>query len=221
MTNEEMIKDMLMLQDQLNTEILGKDWRDKNLPWLRGVWLECAELVEHHGWKWWKAPPLVDRQQVLLELVDIFHFGMSSDLSAAESLEELAESYRCTLSVRENFNHLVAGDLIKNVEDIARYSLENNTFPEHYFFETLLGQGYTLFDLYKWYIGKYALNTFRQQNGYKSGEYYKFFYGKEDNGHLAEILLELDEKDDVKALVINSLQNIYDAAVRLGDVRKG
>jgi hypothetical protein len=37
------------------------------------------------------------------------------------------------------------------------------------------------------------LNRFRQNNGYKSGEYKKLWHGREDNEHLIELLAELSD----------------------------
>ena len=37
------------------------------------------------------------------------------------------------------------------------------------------------------------LNRFRQNNGYKSGEYRKLWQGREDNEHLIELLDELSD----------------------------
>ena len=43
------------------------------------------------------------------------------------------------------------------------------------------------------YIGKNMLNRFRQNNGYKSGEYKKLWQGREDNEHLIELLAALSD----------------------------
>jgi hypothetical protein len=52
-------------------------------------------------------------------------------------------------------------------------------------------------DLYLWYSGKFELNGFRQENGYKEGTYRKkWFDGREDNQHLAEILQDAKENQD-------------------------
>ena len=48
-------------------------------------------------------------------------------------------------------------------------------------------------ELYALYIGKNMLNRFRQNNGYKSGEYRKLWQGREDNEHLIELLDELSD----------------------------
>jgi hypothetical protein len=47
--------------------------------------------------------------------------------------------------------------------------------------------------LYKLYVGKNVLNSFRQANGYKEGTYIKVWStGKEDNEHLTEIMSYID-----------------------------
>ena len=47
-------------------------------------------------------------------------------------------------------------------------------------------------ELFALYIGKNMLNRFRQNNGYKTGEYRKLWSGREDNEHLIELLEELN-----------------------------
>jgi hypothetical protein len=43
------------------------------------------------------------------------------------------------------------------------------------------------------YVGKNVVNRFRQDRGYKTGEYHKVFGGMEDNQHLIEIMAQLDK----------------------------
>ena len=50
-------------------------------------------------------------------------------------------------------------------------------------------------DLYRGYVGKNVLNTFRQDHGYKLGSYVKTWDGREDNEVLAQLLGELDADD--------------------------
>jgi hypothetical protein len=89
------LQSMLLLQDGVNSKIRS-DWRDANNAWFRAVWTECAELVDHIGWKWWKHQS-PDMPQVHLELVDIFHFGLSELLqqhgTAQEAASHLTETY--------------------------------------------------------------------------------------------------------------------------------
>ena len=47
-------------------------------------------------------------------------------------------------------------------------------------------------ELFELYVGKNVLNDFRQDHGYKTGDYRKLWQGREDNEHLIEALAELD-----------------------------
>ena len=62
--------------------------------------------------------------------------------------------------------------------------------------------------LFAKYIGKNVLNKFRQNNGYKEGNYRKIWGDLEDN----EVLIEVLSKGAVSASEIyEQLQKIYDA----------
>ena len=61
------IETMLNLQDSMNTKV-NADWRRQNFAWYRAIWIECAELLDHYGWKWWKHQEM-DRDQVVLCLL--------------------------------------------------------------------------------------------------------------------------------------------------------
>ena len=75
------IEAMLVLQDEINCRV-DADWLARDRAWYRAVWIECAELMEHYGgWKWWKASR-PDRAQAVLEVVDIWHFGLSMRIDA-------------------------------------------------------------------------------------------------------------------------------------------
>jgi len=75
---------MLTLQDEMNTKV-NSDWREQGFEWYRAIWVECAEMLDHYGWKWWKAQA-PDMPQVELELIDIWHFGLSDLLQSNSSL---------------------------------------------------------------------------------------------------------------------------------------
>ena len=67
---------MLSMQDEMNSHV-DSDWLASEREWYRALWIECAELMDHYGgWKWWQhSTP--DYDQVMLEIVDIWHFGLS------------------------------------------------------------------------------------------------------------------------------------------------
>ena len=50
--------------------------------------------------------------------------------------------------------------------------------------------------LFREYVSKNVLNHFRQDRGYKTGEYKKSWDGAEDNVHMAEILENLSVADE-------------------------
>src|SRR5262249_60428745 len=50
--------------------------------------------------------------------------------------------------------------------------------------------------LYTSYVSKNILNHFRQDNGYKTGEYVKMWRGLEDNAHMEELLKTLDVRSE-------------------------
>ena len=73
----------------------------------------------------------------------------------------------------------------------------------------LSGLGFTW--LQKLYIGKNALNKFRQDNGYKEGTYTKIWNGKEDNVIMIEILEKLEDAHFDNVYV--NLQESYNSAL--------
>ncbi len=84
---KQQIISMLELQDKMNSKVHA-NWRDQEFEWYRAIWVECAELLDHYGWKWWKKQtPDVD--QIALELVDIWHFGLSLMLMSGDSAETI------------------------------------------------------------------------------------------------------------------------------------
>jgi hypothetical protein len=67
-------------------------------------------------------------------------------------------------------------------------------------------------ELYRQYVGKNTLNMFRQDYGYKTGEYRKTWRdGREDNEHLAEIALGEDVTPDYKDVLYQKLLVRYEA----------
>ena len=79
---------MLQLQGEMNTKV-HSEWQEQEFEWYRAIWVECAELLDHYGWKWWKKQtPDVD--QIALELVDIWHFGLSLLLLKSQSVDDIA-----------------------------------------------------------------------------------------------------------------------------------
>ena len=69
----------------------------------------------------------------------------------------------------------------------------------------------TATQLFREYVSKNVLNHFRQDRGYKTGEYRKFWDGREDNIHLAQILEDLAVSDEeLPRELYKSLDERYD-----------
>lgn len=186
---------MLDLQDGMNTKV-NPDWRNAGNEWYRAIWMESSEMLEHHGWKWWKKQES-DDMQVKLEVVDIVHFALSIRLEQESDNSKTAEAIALEFDSPSSTD-----DIRTTIELLARETL----IDQGAHFSIIAGVMDHLdmpFDeLYEIYVGKNVLNMFRQDNGYKDGTYKKIWGGREDNEHLADIIDALDSnaisfKDDV------------------------
>lgn len=194
---------MLELQDAMNTKV-HPDWRERNLEWYRAIWVECAELMDHFGWKWWKKQ-VPDRDQVVLELVDIWHFGLSIVLVDSVSVTEAADKIAAALQTEPQ-----CADFKLEVERFATITLTTKSFDVAAFACMMAGIDLSFEDLYRRYVGKNVLNFFRQDHGYKEGSYQKLWQGKEDNEHLVEVLGLIDSNaEDFKEAVYLALKGRY------------
>ena len=186
---------MLELQDAMNSRV-NANWREANNEWYRAIWTECAEMLEHYGWKWWKHHH-PDLNQVRLELVDIFHFAMSDYLLCGVNNDQVAERI---------LNELSCPDPVKDIRSAIEIMAQSTIADQSMHFSKFANIMHLIemnFDqLYRLYVGKNVLNFFRQDHGYKDGSYIKVWQGREDNEHLSELLASLDSesasfKDDV------------------------
>lgn len=194
---------MLELQDDMNRRV-HPDWRSQDFAWYRAVWIECAELLDHYGWKWWKKQK-PDLDQVKLELVDIWHFGLSILLLGSDSLEQIAAEIAEGLGEGSS-----SGDFRTDLEDFTLITLQTKAFSVAAFARLLDGVGMGFEELYGRYVGKNVLNFFRQDNGYQEGTYTKSWQGREDNEHLVEIVERLDVwRDDFKDELYRELSLRY------------
>jgi len=202
---------MAQLQDSLNANVHAQ-WRAQGHEYYRAIWVECAELLDHFGWKWWKHQS-TDLEQVKLEIVDIWHFGLSQLIR-----EGRIGAGRVDASVVDAFGRLgsvPAMDFREAVEALAGAVLTQRDFPVAPFVELMAALPLDFDELYRTYIGKNVLNNFRQANGYKAGTYIKVWLGREDNEHLFELVGELD--DGSRAFpdeLYRALESRYAAAKR-------
>jgi hypothetical protein len=148
--------------------------------------------MDHHGWKWWKHET-PDNEQIHLELVDIWHFGLSDCLQHCQDKHLTADAlYRSVYLVS-----LVptSTSLLEATELFARDCLQLGRFPTLSFAQLLSSAGMNFQQMAILYLGKNTLNSFRQDHGYKDGQYHKTWDGKEDNEHLSSILRDINTSE--------------------------
>jgi dimeric dUTPase (all-alpha-NTP-PPase superfamily) len=216
-TKKKVIK-MFQLQEKFNVAV-NPEWRDdENRCDMTAIAVEGAELISHVGFKWWKHEES-NIEQAQMELVDIWHFLMSDILRCLN--QKFAEDPNSAIDELHGFYDFIND--IELSTDIDKESiiatahgliggasfsvigLEARVDDE----KTLGGREVVLSafrqlmatlqmsgdKLYSLYIGKNALNHFRQSNGYKDGTYVKVWNGLEDNEHLMNIINGLLAKD--------------------------
>jgi len=78
-----------------------------------------------------------------------------------------------------------SADVMKQVErlmfDVLRRDIFEIEDVLNDFFTLVQMSGLNITTLYRLYVGKNVLNQFRQEHGYKEGNYIKIWNGKEDN----------------------------------------
>jgi len=202
--NREQIQTMLDMQNAMNTKV-HPEWRQQGFEWYRAIWVECAELLDHYGWKWWKHQE-PDMEQVHLEIIDIWHFCLSLLLQQAESDDALVDDIAAAFLAP-----VEAGEFRLAIESFAGGVLTSQSCDVVSFNRLMVASGLDFARLYRGYVGKNVLNFFRQDHGYKDGSYRKVWSGREDNEHLVELTESLDAqsatfKDDLYAALSERYQ---------------
>lgn len=213
------ILEMLELQEQLNKETNGDNWKEgitnkwKIVNWKRCIYMELAEAIDSVSWKHWKnVDGWIDYENFKIELVDIWHFLMSELLLhySHEEIEKMIEEesfYNAKVKlpkqwekqhnaeiddILEPYENLMALSLVKNVDDKEYYQ----SFAEA-FFICLDSAGLSFHELYNLYIWKNVLNKFRQNHWYKEGTYQKIWNGEEDNVVMQRVLESTSGFDNI------------------------
>ena len=161
----EQLKEMFQMQRTLNKSILdefGEEVMTEEKLEL-AIIDELGELTHElkGDWCWWKksqAP--VNRQRVLEELVDVYHFVMTWEMLDNEHLkiEDLLCYYRYYIS---RFGNGVRGDLN---DFINKVSIENDKLQ--YLLDLTERLGFKFDEVYQEYLNKNKINYERIKNGY-------------------------------------------------------
>ena len=202
-----MLQVMAEMQAMHNRQI-HPDWRSQRYEYYRAIWVECAELLDHFGWKWWKRQQS-DLAQVKLEVVDIWHFGLSDLLRR----DALSASLVDQLDVQPR--QPCGGEALRQaVEALAADCLASRAFSVDRFAAVLATLPLPFDDLFRLYVGKNVLNRFRQDHGYQAGTYRKQWLGREDNEHLMELLADIDQAETAADELYAKLKARYRQADR-------
>jgi len=192
---------MLALQAAMNSRV-DPAWVESAYPYLRAVVVEGAEAIEHHGWKWWKKQHC-DLPQLQMELIDIWHFLLSEILLRHQGDEKAALHSLMAQSAEQEaspvtfdgqtlqpgpLNTLDKLELLIGLAAARRLELG-------LFADLMHDCGLDWTALYRQYVAKNVLNFFRQDNGYKEGQYRKIWQNREDNEHLVELMDTLPVDD--------------------------
>ena len=186
------IETMLAMQEAINTQVHAQ-WRGQGNRWYRAIWVECAELLDHYGWKWWKRQQ-PDLDQVRLELVDIWHFGLSTLLERDLAADDIAAEFAAALAAPVSCG---APEVFRGaVEQFAARTLVAQDFDLPGFAVLMQVIELSFDELYRRYVCKNVLNRFRQDHGYRDGSYRKHWHGREDNEWLVELSVALDPESN-------------------------
>lgn len=215
--NKDSAEAMVRMQHSLNCQI-NPEWVTAGFAWHRAAWLEAGELMEHLGWKWWKAQTL-NIVQAQIEVIDILHFLLSDYIvhhgTAAATIlaEEINDPEAKVVLYRGRLQRLDELDT-KEVIDVFASQAATGVLSARVFDELRQRVKLNWSDVYRMYMAKNALNIFRQANGYKEGRYVKDWLGEEDNVFLEKIL-DANPSIDLHALSA-TLSERYSEVLRQG-----
>ena len=184
------IKQMFELQQQLNDNTNGEIWTEgatkegRQISWLRCIYMEATEAIDSFNWKHWKdLDAKHDLDNAKVELVDIWHFLMSEAIHFGDA--GFAEIYNDMKPERDTDPEKLVEILEKIIAVAASANVDKsqNSLYQLFalFFQAIAHMEMDVPELYKRYLVKNQLNTFRQEHGYKDGSYVKMWGDVEDN----------------------------------------
>ena len=204
---------MSQKQDSLNEQTV-KNWINKGLNYKRALRLEAAEAMESTPWKWWKKGELDDKN-LIIEAVDMMHFGLSIALMEGYSGWSWLDNQVKMIFDREVPQIIEASTIQNVIDDIMYMSFlkpEMNVGSSDIIYNIaklmwLLGMSRD--DMYKMYFAKNVLNKFRQDNGYKEGSYIKIWDGVEDNVFMQDVVAKIGVSDHFEDDLYDALSKKY------------
>ncbi|MFY4767491.1 dUTP diphosphatase [Aliarcobacter butzleri] len=213
-----MFSTIVNLQHEFNKQV-AVDYLDKGFGWNSAIIAESGELLDSLGYKWWKKQE-PDMDNVKVEAIDLLHFVISESIQKYHSRSfPLHKAIENTCNNFEGFftqiNHELISSDLEELVSLLNYDNCNRFFILKQIFKQL---GMSNEDVYIAYIVKNCLNKFRQEHGYKTGEYIKDWNGKEDNVVAYEIANEWGADEDLFEQLYIDLCTYYDEEVLKGAI---
>ena len=169
MTSTELIKEMLQMQAKLDESIMKEygltEIDEENLR--MAILDEVGELTHElkGNWCWWKkTQPQVDKEKVLGELVDVWHFVLSYQNHFNGGENGILNDLRFEKSSDNILNLLMTYEykLSETLTDLATWNshkMERLVAISEYL-------GFTIEQVYEAYCGKNKINYQRLKEGY-------------------------------------------------------
>ena len=217
---KEVVLEMLYLQNQLEVVISGMDWMAQAHDYPLAIHMECAEIIDHTPWKWWKGGVEQNDEAIRLELIDIWHFFLAYVLceTEPEGLPDAAEKIAGMWNAAESLEFSIADIAVS----LGYGMLMDKQFNMYYFCGMCEQVNMSAADLRWLYVSKNVLNRFRQAYGYADGTYIKDWNGREDNDVLVELVRDAgglsDGQQGITAEELYGLLESYYETKVLGQV---
>lgn len=213
---DEMLDEMFKLQSEINAQI-NPAWLTAGYSYNLALGMECVEAIDSVGWKWWKARESTPNQEQLrLEVVDMWHFAMSMimqtdnfpglPIGVAQNIRDIdVGEFDSTLTLTEKFQLLLSLNAfpvsqLNNAERRERY-LATASILTTVMEDLELSRRH----LYVLYVAKNCLNSFRQNNGYKTGEYLKLWDGEHEDNFFLSLIVNDNEDSGWRPYTMDEL----------------
>ena len=224
------VDDLFNMQKRINVEV-DPEWMAKKYGWKIAILVELIEGIDSLAWKWWKKSKN-DRINFEIEMIDALFFTIAKIIEMQQ--EESTKLFFFNFMLDDQNNPKIA----KNIDDVAKEVVSEISGDflrvlalDHYlaiipaWFKVWNMIGNDTTKAFKLYKLKFVLNMFRQQHGYKTGEYVKIWFGEEDNKvavKLAETILFDDKYEEnlTAALELEYEKVLADSNIKTPDENK-
>lgn len=219
--------------DSYATELVTKD--DKSINYGECLVSETAELLESTDWKHWKHMEM-DRDNINTEIIDILHFALSTFLTTGMSIEDNYASGLeipnddMEVNIKDAMSLEISVLAINSALIDSKYGI-SRVYGSELEIPHILDRASDILDsvlflymvnnsivdireagdrIFKDYMVKNVLNSFRTNNGYKDGTYIKDWNGEEDNTIAYRIADEyVGDSDELESYLLEELAKTY------------